>query len=118
MTPGNPGAPNQVCLARAAVSGAKRVFIPQPVLIETLWVLGRSYGFDRAAQLTVLNELQHNQAFELEHRDSFDAALDLFRDAQLGFADALILSIARQHDLTLFSFDRKLARQQGARLVR
>ena len=114
----DPGSPQQVRLARSAVSRAKRVFVPQPVLIETLWVLGRSYGFDRATQLMVLNELQHNQAFELEHRDSFDAALELFRDAKLDFADALIVSIAQQHDLTLLSFDRKLARQQGTRLVK
>ena len=50
----DPGAPQQNERARASVTRAKRVFIPQPVQIETLWVLSRSYGFDRQALIDVL----------------------------------------------------------------
>ena len=113
----DPGAPQQNERARASVARAKRVFIPQPVQIETLWVLSRSYGFDRQALLDVLDELQRNEAFELEHADLFAAAVTLFRANNLDFADSVILSISRDHGLTLLSFDRKLARQKGARLL-
>ena len=91
--------------------------IPQPVQIETLWVLSRGYGFDKPALLMVLDELRRNEGFELEHAELFDAALALFRDHSVDFADAVILSISRGRGLTLLSFDRKLARRQGARAV-
>ena len=113
----DPGAAQQNQLARASVAREKRVFIPQPVQIETLWVLSRSYGFDRQALLDVLDELQRNEAFELEHAELFAAALSLFRIEKLDFADAVILSISRGHGLTLLSFDRKLARRKGAHLL-
>jgi len=113
----DPGAPQQVKRARQLVSEAKRVFVSQPVQIETLWVLSYSYGFDKKASLRVLDEMQCNEAFELQHDDIFVAALESYRATNIDFSDAVILSISRAHALTVFSFDKKMARQPGAHLV-
>lgn len=114
----DPEAPGQVQSARSLVERAKRVFVSQPVQIESTWVLSRSYGFGRPALRKVLGELQQNQAFELEHPDVFGQALELFLSTKLDFADTIILSISRRLEHTLATFDRKLARQDGAKLVK
>ena len=114
----DPGATKQVLSARALVERSKRIFICQPVQIETAWVLTRSYGFGKAALLSVLDELQENLAFELEHAEIFAQALEVYRDTNMGFADAIILTIARIRNLSVASFDRKLARHSGASLLK
>jgi predicted nucleic-acid-binding protein len=114
----DPGAPEQVHRARSAVGRAKRVFVSQPVQIESVWVLSRSYRFGKEALLEVLGEMQRNQAFELEHDEVFVEALAVFRSTSIDFSDAVILTIGRRRDVTVVSFDRKLARQDGASLVK
>jgi predicted nucleic-acid-binding protein len=42
----DPGAANQVRIARKTVQAAEQVYIPQIVQVECVWVLQRVYGFE------------------------------------------------------------------------
>lgn len=57
------------------------------------------------------------RALEIEAVNRLDAALALYRDSAADFADSLILVAAMQRRLILHTFDRKLARLNGAQRI-
>ena len=113
----DPGAPDQCQQARELLLAHGLAWIAQIVLVETVWVLESAYGFDRTEILNAIERICENPALELEAVDRVDAALALYRDSTADFADALILVSAMQRRLILHTFDRKLARQSGARQI-
>lgn len=110
----DPAAAEQVRKVRERLAREHRVFVCQPVQIETAWVLRRCYDFRKEELLRIFDELAQNRAFELEHEELFRFALAIFRDANIGFADAVVLAIGRNRDLPTLTLDRKLRKQAGA----
>jgi predicted nucleic-acid-binding protein len=114
----DPEAPEQCRAARQIVSEAGEIAISQVVQVEAAWVLTGAYGLSRAALCAVFERLSEHPAFHLQRPDIFLAALQTFRDRHADFADCEILaeSIAAAGELA--TFDRKLAKLPGTRLVR
>ena len=96
---------------------AGKVYVPQVVQIETVWVLESAYGFARAELAVVLETLLGNQSFVLQHANVLRAALGEFRNGAAYFSDYVILTQARDQNMTLATFDRKLVKLPGAQLV-
>lgn len=109
----DPECPQQSHQVRQIVGQYKTVYLTQVVQIETVWVLSRSYDFSRADITRVLENLLNNQAFRLENKHIFAAALQLYQRSNIDFSDALILQNSIQQDLQLLSFDKKLQKQRG-----
>jgi predicted nucleic-acid-binding protein len=110
----DPTAEEQVKKVRERLATEQRVFVCQPVQIETAWVLQRCYDFGQPELLRVLDELTQNRAFELEHEALFRSAVTIFRGANMDFADAVVLAIGRSRGLATLTLDKKLAKQAGA----
>jgi len=113
----DPGAAKQCAAARKLASSAGKVSICQVVQIETVWVLESVYGFRRAEIADALDAMQNNQSFVLQAADAFRAALDAYRTGNADFADYVILMQAREENAELVTFDRKLGKLDGARLL-
>lgn len=94
------------------------VFIHDIVLVETIWVLQRSYHVDKAELLKMLDWILSITLFAFNDRPVIYAAINAFRDGSAGFADCLIIARHRQagcsHTVT---FDRRMARHSGTRLI-
>ena len=86
-------------------------YITQIVQVETVWVLKCAYGFSRPDIELVPDSLHSNQAFRLENETIFASALQIYRDSNIDFSDALILQRSTQQHLKLLSFDKKLKKQ-------
>ena len=109
--------PKQVAAAEAfVVSGA---WVSLIVLQETMWVLQRAYGVDRARQQIAIEMLLEHDLLVLESPQVVRDALETFRASRgAGFSDCLVLAVARgTGNLPLGTFDRKLARLRGAELA-
>jgi len=113
----DPGQPMQVRTARKLASEEQQLFIPQIVTVELVWVLQASYGLDKTAIISVLEHLLHNSAFELQGEDRFLEALGVFKENNSDFSDCLITAESRAANCTLATFDKKLSRLSGVRLV-
>ena len=113
----DPGAARQCAAARKLAAAADRVYVSQVVQIETVWVLESVYGFARAELAEALDVLTGNQSFVLQHADIFRAALAGFRAGPADFSDYVILTQARTENADLATFDRKLGKLAGARLI-
>ena len=93
-------------------------FICREVVIETAWVLERSYRFTRAQVAEALMDLTASDSLVVENSDDVAAAAYLYRQGGAGFSDLMVLSAAERAGATpLYTFDRRLARMEGAVLV-
>ena len=108
--------------SRAIQQSAARnesLLISAIVLCEALWVLERSYGYNRAALGGVVDALLDTKGFEIEHRAQVREALDDFRmSTRADFSDCLI---GRIHDdlgcRQTLTFDRSLRSVGGFRVL-
>ncbi len=114
----DPGQPEQVAIARKLASNAKRVFVPQIVAVELVWVLQAAYKLDKPIIVKLLEHLLHNSAFALQAEDRFLEALTLFKKNSCDFSDYLIAVESQAVNATLMSFDKKLARLSGVKLAK
>ena len=105
--------------ALAEVFIEKGAWVSILALAEAVWVLATVYGRDAAALATAIELLLNHRTLILQDADVVAAALDLFRSRPgLKFSDCLILELARKAGhLPLGTFDRRLAKMEGARIV-
>ena len=113
----DPTSPAQCKRARQAVLDESGIYVPQVVQIELIWVLDKGLGLPRAELLSVLTHLRENEAFVLQRKEMFVDALSLFKSTAAEFADCVILVESRAMDAELATFDKKLGRLPGTRLV-
>ena len=82
-------------------------FICREVVLEVAWVLERSYRFTRSQIAEALMGLAASDTLVVEHSDDVAAAAYRFRQGGVGLSDSTPLQ----------TFDRRLARMQGAQLL-
>lgn len=93
-------------------------FVCREVIIELVWVLERAYGFSRDRIATTLEALVGTQGLRVETADDVVRAAHRYRLGGVGFADLMIAAYARSAGAErLYTFDRKLARLDGAALL-
>jgi predicted nucleic-acid-binding protein len=85
------------------------VLVPNTVLLETAWVLGTSYRFDRAAIANAITKLLGLPGVGPEDRVTAGQALAWFAQG-LDFADALHLASSGRAE-AFATFDRALRRK-------
>jgi predicted nucleic-acid-binding protein len=100
-------------IERALASDAA-VLITSIVLVETVWVLRRSYRLTRAEISAVLHRLLAARQVELHGRDQVVRALRRFEAGKGDFADYMIAEqTAAKGAKVVVTFDRALMAEQG-----
>ncbi len=112
-----PAANTQVKTARAFARKNAKLFIPQVVQIELVWVLTGAYTADKHEIVTLLEHLANNESFIIQNEAQFLAALSLFKNTNVGFADCLIAIESEQQDCALVTFDKKLSKLPNVKLL-
>lgn len=93
-------------------------WIATVVLVEVSWVLRSAYGFDRPTIAATLHRLLGSEGVCTEDETIVLRALDGYEVGPADFADYVILEAARAGgSLPLNTFDERLARAPGTRLV-
>jgi predicted nucleic-acid-binding protein len=88
------------------------------VLAEVSWVLRVAYKFDRATTAAALHRLIAIDGVHVEDESTTRLALAAFETGSADFADYFILESARRSGaLPLHTFDERLSRTDGAKLV-
>jgi predicted nucleic-acid-binding protein len=94
------------------------VWLASVVLVEVVWVLRVAYKFDRAASAASLRRLIDTDGVRVEDGATTRLALAAFEAGAADFADYFILESARRDGaLPLHTFDERLSRSDGAKLV-
>lgn len=110
---------DQVEAARKLASHAKKIFVPQIVQIELVWVLKTAFQLNKKMILIVLKELQHNDAFILQQTEIFTAAVSLYEQSVADFSDCVIAEeVATQPHCSLYTFDKKFATIKNVKFLK
>ncbi len=104
----------QVAAAEAFV--ARGAWVSHLVLVETMWVLDSVYGRGPSEIATAAAMLLDHKNLVVQDPEVVAAALARFRrKPSLGFSDCLVIEVAgKAGHLPMGTFDRSLARQEGA----
>lgn len=98
----------------AVEQGQITLVIDAIVVAETVWVLQSFYGYPPQAIARVLQDLLSHNGLEAEDKPGLLAALSLFADKNIDFADALVAVHMGQRGVPeIFSFDRHFDRLPG-----
>ncbi len=93
-------------------------FICREVVLEVVWVLGRTYRFPRDRIAHVLTELAATENLVIEAVDDVARAAISFQQGGAGFSDLMIAAAAERAGAhPLYTFDRALARVEGVSLL-
>ena len=93
-------------------------FIVREVVVELVWVLSRAYGQSRQRVAEVLAELLETRGLLFEDGLDVGHAAAAYARGGPEFADRMILAAAKRAGAgPLFTFDRNLARVNGADAV-
>lgn len=113
--------PEQAQAAQALLDGLtadEPGFICREVVLETVWVMQRTYKLPRRAVAVALLELMARENLVFEAANDTARALLLYRRTNADFSDLLILAAARRAGANpLYTFDQRLARAEGAALA-
>jgi predicted nucleic-acid-binding protein len=97
-------------LSRASAEGEK-LFVPQLVVCELVWVLGHAYGKDRAEITSGLEALLRTRQLTFEEPDQIRSALERFSSGDGDFADWLTWERSRAAGCkSVVTFDARLLR--------
>ncbi|GGD29945.1 PIN domain-containing protein [Sinisalibacter lacisalsi] len=113
--------PDQGRLATDLIGGLTEQepgFVARDVLVELVWVLERSYRYERAAIARVLEGLLSASELDIEEGDNVGAILQLYEAKGFGFSDLMIRQAARRAGADgLKTFDKKAARLDGVEWI-
>ena len=113
--------PEQAQAAHALLDGLtadEPGFICREVVLETVWVMQRTYKLPRRSVAVALLELMARENLVFEAANDTARALLLYRRTNADFSDLLILAAARRAGANpLYTFDQRLARAEGAALA-
>ncbi len=93
------------------------IFVSMIVLTEVAWVLSAAYEWDRATIHDRLSRLVRTRGVILEEIELVEGALARYAVGPAGFADYLVLGKAQSAGASLLTFDKRLGRAEGARLL-
>lgn len=98
----------------AATDAAEALFVSDVVLVEIAWVLGRSYQLSRKDIHGVLSRLLQARQLSFRNRSVLLQALERFEKGKGGFADYVVLELAREAGHPqVFTFDQALLKEAG-----
>lgn len=105
-------------LVRTCEEAGDVLFVPLIVLVELAWVLQAKYDVSRDLLLDRIEHLMSARIFEFERETLVARAVDQYRGGPADLADYLIGAIAADAEcVETITFDRKLARAAGFRLL-
>jgi predicted nucleic-acid-binding protein len=105
--------------AVALVRTQGQVFVGTVVIVEAVWALRSLFKFPKEKLVNFINTVLEADAFVLENREVLERAMFAFAVGKAGFADYVIVETARHRGIgQVFTFDRALARAEGAAMLK
>ena len=118
LTGDDPDQQESARLVLEPLDSDRLAFVSREVAVELVWVLSRGYGLDRPRVADLLTALLHTRGLLFENAADVEEAIAGYRRGGPEFADRMILAAARRTGATpVYTFDLKLAKLAGARLV-
>lgn len=83
-----------------------------------VWVLETAYEFKKASIISALEHIKSHPVFILQNTDSFNIALENYKNNSADFSDYLILAESNINKCQLITFDKKLGKAIGVQQLK
>ena len=94
----------------STLSSSNAALICREVLIELVWVLERTYGFEKSQVAQTIEELVDSNEVVVEEVDGVRVVLEDYRSTSVDFSDLMIRSVATSLGATqVTTFDKKFS---------
>jgi len=95
-------------LFKDAAAGSLTLHLPPVTILETVWVLEKSYGVPRATVADIVEALLNSPGVRVERAPAWRAALRDYSSRNVKFADAALAHWALDEGLNaVYTFDEK-----------
>lgn len=84
------------------------LLVPQIVIFEIDFILEKYYQFSKEAIINKLKSIISTSYIEVQDREYFKRAIELYGQESISFVDCFLLSKAEIEKADVFTFDRKL----------
>lgn len=104
--------PEQYEVIRGLLHNAKKdkvsLIVPQIIIFEITFSLEKYYKFSKTAIVESLKSLLAAPYFQIQDREVFKKAVELFKEYNISFPDCFLIYFAKNNKADLFTFDRGL----------
>jgi len=94
-----------------AIKGEKKLFIPQSVIAEVVFVLSKVYKIPRKEIASAISYFLNIKNCKIQDSKVVKVALDIYRKSNLSFVDSLICAYAKLNNFNLVTFDLELKKK-------
>jgi predicted nucleic-acid-binding protein len=95
-------------LLNSAEKGDLKIFIPSIVIAELIWVLESYYQLKSDKINDLIDAIIKTPGIEVADKKIIIPAMELYRENNIDFIDAWLISFAREMDFkTIYTFDKK-----------
>lgn len=102
-----------------AEKNKEQLLVPLVIILETIWVLGHAYGFQRLEILNSIEALTQMPIFVFEADDVLEGVVEQGRQTNLDLSDLLIaLSAKSKGAKHVLTFDKKAAKHPLFQLLK
>jgi predicted nucleic-acid-binding protein len=98
----------QHIIAKNVIDVSPNLFILDGVVVETVYVLTKTYGINKELVSDKLVELFEQKRFCFENKSLILETLNIFKKMNLDFVDCLLYACKRLKNAEVFTFDEKL----------
>lgn len=95
-------------LFRRAKAGEITLIVPQIVIFEIAFALGKFYRFPKEEVIDKLKSLVDMEYFLIQDRQIFQGALKIFAGNNISLVDSFLIYFASSKQAKLMTFDEKL----------
>jgi predicted nucleic-acid-binding protein len=98
----------QHIISKNIIDVSPNIFILDGVVVETVYVLTKTYGINKGLASEKLVELFEQKRFCFENKSLILEALNIFKKSSLDFVDCLLCACKKLKNAEVFTFDEKL----------
>ena len=93
---------------KEAKKGKLEILVPQIVIFEIVYVLSKFYGFSKIRVVEGIETILASTYLTIEDREIFMESIKLYKIQSISFVDCFSLCKAKHHEISIFTFDKKL----------
>lgn len=106
--------PDQADKVSQIISQAKQnkvnLTVPQIVIFEIIYVLTKFYKFPKDKIINKVGIILKSPHLNIQDQNIFQQALEMYEKQNLSFVDCFLISMAKEQNQQIFTFDQELVK--------
>lgn len=103
-------------LFKKAKTGKAEIIVPQIIIFEIAFSLGKYYSFSKEVVVDKINSILSTPYFNIQNKNLLALSLSRYQKCNLSLTDCFLLDMAENEKGKVFSFDKSLNKTVNRRI--